>query len=147
MWYLYGVALLAGVASAIEPGQNATLAKGLGEPLSAGLLCCALGVLAFSGLMLATGRFAWPSVAQAAQVPWWAWLGGLLGTVAVLAQLTVSRQIGAAPFLAIVVTTGVATLIALDHFGLVGFERHPASLWRILGAVLMVAGVTLVSVS
>ena len=106
-----------------------------------------LGVLAFSGLMLATGRFAWPSLAQAAEVPWWAWLGGLLGTVAVLAQLTVSRQIGAAPFLAIVVTAGVATSIGLDHFGLVGFERHPASLWRIFGAVLMVAGVTLVCVS
>ena len=144
MWYLYGVALLAGIASAIEPGQNASLAKAGGDPIFAGLVCCGIGVLVFAGLLLATGRPAWP--AQAAQAPWWAWAGGCLGTVVVLAQLTVSRRIGAAPFLATVVTAGVATSILLDHLGLVGFEVHRASLWRVLGAVLMIAGVTLVAV-
>lgn len=28
MWYLYGVVLIAGIANAIQPGQNAALAKG-----------------------------------------------------------------------------------------------------------------------
>ena len=146
MWYLYGVALIAGIASAIEPGQNASLAKATGNPLFAGLVCCGLGLLAFAGLMLATGRLTLPEAARAAQVPWWAWLGGLLGAVVVASQLTVSQKIGAAPFLAIVVTAGVVTSIGLDHFGFVGFERHAVSLWRVLGALLMVAGVTLVAV-
>jgi transporter family-2 protein len=39
----------------------------------------------------------------------------------------------------------VVTSIVLDHFGWVGFERHAASLWRILGGLLMVAGVALVA--
>ena len=56
-----------------------------------------------------------------------------------------ARQIGAAPFLGLLVTAGVATSIMLDNFGWVGFERHPASLWRILGGVLMIAGVALVA--
>ena len=33
----------------------------------------------------------------------------------------------------------------LDHFALVGFEQHPAGLWRIAGCVLMVGGLALVS--
>ena len=37
MWSLYGVVLLAGIANAIQPGQNGTLAKGLSQPLTAGL--------------------------------------------------------------------------------------------------------------
>jgi len=43
------------------------------------------------------------------------------------------------------VTAGVVTSILLDNFGWVGFERHPASLWRILGGCLMVGGVALVA--
>ena len=34
----------------------------------------------------------------------------------------------------------------LDRFDWVGFERHPTALWRILGGILMVAGVSRVAV-
>jgi bacterial/archaeal transporter family-2 protein len=63
----------------------------------------------------------------------------------ILAQLYASPAIGAASFLGIIVTVGVAASLVLDHYGWVGFPVHPASLWRILGAVLMVAGVALVA--
>lgn len=145
MWFYYGIALLAGIASAVEPGQNASLAKGLGDPLLAGLLCCLIGTALFGVLMVATGRTTLPDPGQAAQVPWWAWLGGVLGTVLVLSQLTASQKIGAAPFLGLLVTAGTVTSIVLDNFGLVGFTVHPASAWRIVGAGLMVAGVALVA--
>jgi transporter family-2 protein len=32
----------------------------------------------------------------------------------------------------------------LDHFGLIGFELHPAGVARILGCLLMVAGLVLI---
>ncbi|TXP84676.1 EamA-like transporter family protein, partial [Escherichia coli] len=57
-----------------------------------------------------------------------------------------ARQIGAAPFLGMLVTAGVITSILLDHFGWVGFERHPATLWRIAGGLLMIGGVALVTI-
>ncbi|WP_350223139.1 DMT family transporter [Escherichia coli] len=53
---------------------------------------------------------------------------------------------GAAPFLGMLVTAGVITSILLDHFGWVGFERHPATLWRIAGGLLMIGGVALVTI-
>jgi bacterial/archaeal transporter family-2 protein len=34
--------------------------------------------------------------------------------------------------------------VALDHFGWVGFERHPATPMRLLGAALVVVGVRLI---
>ncbi len=145
MWYLYGLALLAGVANAIEPGQNATLAKVSGQPMLAGIFCFALAMVCFAILMVVTRRLDRPSGEQVASVPWWAWPGGVLGAAVVLAQLYVSEQIGAAPFLGCVITAGVVGSIALDHYGLVGFERHPAGRWRIAGGVLMIAGVALVA--
>jgi bacterial/archaeal transporter family-2 protein len=145
MWYLYGIALLAGIANALEPGQNATLAKVSGQPLLAGIACFAVAVVCLAAAMVATRRLDRPSAARIAEVPWWAWPGGVLGAAVVATQLYVSEQIGAAPFLGCVVTAGVVGSILLDHFGLVGFERRRAGRWRLVGGALMVAGVALVS--
>ncbi|TXM64526.1 DMT family transporter [Methylobacterium sp. WL12] len=144
MWYLYGFVLLAGVANAVQAGQNGALSKGLDESLTAGLVVAGTAsCILIVGLL--SGKLAWPTVAQAVAMPWWAWLGGILGGCIILAQFIVARQIGAAPFLGLLVMAGVTTSIVLDHFGWVGFERHPASVWRVLGGVLMIAGVGLVA--
>ena len=145
MWYLYGVVLLAGVANAVQAGQNGALSKGLDGSLVAGLVVAAGTATCILVAGLASGRLAWPTYAQAAGLPWWAWFGGLLGGGIILAQLFVARQIGAAPFLGLLVTAGVATSLTLDHFGWVGFEPHPANVWRLLGGALMIGGVALVA--
>ncbi|WP_019907011.1 DMT family transporter [Methylobacterium sp. 77] len=145
MWYLYGIVLLAGVANAVQAGQNGALAKSLGWSLSAGLVVAAGTATCILVVGLASGKLTLPTAAQALGVPWWAWFGGVLGGGIVLAQLLVAREIGAAPFLGMLVTAGVVTSILLDHFGWIGFERHPATIWRIFGGLLMIGGVALVA--
>jgi transporter family-2 protein len=145
MWYLYVFILLAGVANAIQPGQNGALAKSFSQPLVAGLI---VGLFTASTVLivgLVTRRLEWPTQHELAQVPWWAWGGGVFGGGIVITQLMIARQVGAGVFLGLLVTAGVVTSILLDHFALVGFERHPASTWRLLGGLLMVAGVGLVA--
>jgi transporter family-2 protein len=145
MLFLYGFALLAGVASAIEPGQNAGLAKSLARPLLAGVISLVISIATIAAIMLVSGQFALPTLGHLAEVPWWAWLGGVMSAGLTLAQLYLSQKIGAATFLGLIVTAGVVTSILLDHFGLVGFKVHVASLWRILGGALMIGGVALVA--
>jgi transporter family-2 protein len=145
MWYLYGLTILAGLANAIQPGQNATLSKSLGLPITAALLTLLVSTAALLVGGLALGKLEMPSGQQLVQVPWWAWLGGFLSVLLILAQLYASPTIGAASFLGIIVTVGVVASIVLDNYGWVGFAVHPASLWRILGAILMTAGVALVA--
>ncbi|CAA2160495.1 hypothetical protein MBRA_05650 [Methylobacterium brachiatum] len=145
MWYLYGLTILAGLANAIQPGQNATLSKSLGLPITAALLTLLVSTAALLVGGLALGKLEMPSGQQLVQVPWWAWLGGFLSVLLILAQLYASPTIGAASFLGIIVTVGVGASIVLDNYGWVGFAVHPASLWRILGAILMTAGVALVA--
>ena len=78
-------------------------------------------------------------------MPLWAWFGGVVGALLILSQLFVAQQIGAAPYLGLLITAGVITSILLDHFGWIGFEQHPLTLWRALGGVLMVGGIALVA--
>lgn len=145
MWFLYALTIVAGLANAIQPGQNATLAKSLGLPVTAGLVTLLVSTVALLVGGLATGKLAIPSAQQITAVPWWAWAGGFLSVLLILAQLYAAPAIGAASFLGIIVTVGVCASIALDHFGLIGFPVHPASLWRGLGAALMVVGVGFVA--
>lgn len=147
MWYLYGIVLLAGAANAVQAGQNGALSKGFGGSLTAGLVVAAGTASCILVVGLASGRLTWPTAAQALDVPWWAWFGGILGGGIVLSQFLVARRIGAAPFLGLLVTAGVVTSILLDHFGWVGFDPHPATLRRILGGLLMIGGVLLVAIS
>ena len=139
MWFLYGLTILAGIANAIQPGQNATLSKSLGLPVTAGLITLLVSTSALLISGLAFGKLEIPTGQQLAAVPWWAWLGGLFSVLLIMAQLYASPAIGAASFLGIIVTVGVTASLVLDNYGWVGFPVHPASLWRILGAVLMLS--------
>ena len=147
MWYLYGLTILSGLANAVQPGQNAALSKSFGLPVTAAvvILFVSTGFMLLGGL--AFGKLGVPSWQQMAEVPWWGWLGGCLSVLLILAQLYAAPSLGAASFLGIVVTVGVAASIVLDHYGWIGFQVHPASLWRVLGAGLMIFGVGLVALT
>jgi bacterial/archaeal transporter family-2 protein len=145
MWFLYVFAAVAGVLNAFQSGANATLNKALGQPFLAALIVLWVSATAFLGVGFATGHLAWPGPGSWGRVPWWGWIGGLLGASVLASQLFVAREIGAGPFMGIIVTAAVVASLALDHFGLMGFEKHPAGAWRLVGAGLMIAGVVLIA--
>lgn len=80
-----------------------------------------------------------------AAMPWWAPLGGLVGAVQVYAGLTLVHRVGAGPFIGLTVTAALIASLFIDHFGWFNMQPHPANLWRICGAVLMIAGITLIA--
>jgi transporter family-2 protein len=82
---------------------------------------------------------------KAAQVPWWAWLGGLLSIMSTMAGLMLARKMGSTYFTATTVTCSLVSAVLLDHMGWIGFEVHHINLWRMVGCALLLAGVFLVS--
>jgi bacterial/archaeal transporter family-2 protein len=143
-WLSYLFVVAAGSFSAVQAGANAQLRKSLDQPLMAALCVYGTGLIAlliavpFAGL---TG-FA-PS--KAAQVPWWAWLGGLLSIMSTMAGLMLVRKMGSTFFTATTVTCSLVCAVLLDHFGWAGFEVHRVNPWRIVGCVLLLGGLFLVS--
>ena len=79
------------------------------------------------------------------EVPWWAWTGGLLSIGATMAGISFAKKMGSGTFTGISVTAALATSIALDHFGLIGFTVHRASAGRLIGGALMVAGLWMIA--
>ena len=142
---LYLFAAVAGLLNAVQAGANAGLGKALDNKFAAGLVV----VLVNIAVMLLTGavssQLAWPGLQRMAAAPWWAWTGGILGAVFILAQLFTAERLGSAVFMTITVTAAVITSLLLDHFGLVGFKEHPIGWGRVAGVVLILAGLGLIA--
>lgn len=137
------VALLSGAALAMQVGFNTELRARLGGPILAALVSFGVGtacLLAYAAWL----RPAWPDRAELARMPWWGWLGGVVGACYVASAAAFASRLGAAGWLGLIVTGQILTSLALDHFGLIGFPRRPVDLTRALGAALLLAGVVLV---
>ncbi len=78
------------------------------------------------------------------RAPWWALVGGLLGAVYVTVALVAVRTLGASGLTAVVITGQLAVSVAIDRFGLLGVAKQSVGTQRIVGLVLLVAGVVLV---
>ena len=135
---------LAGVLTTVQSGANATLNKSLGQPIMAALVVATANLVVYFVATPFVGLH-WPGADRISQTPWWAWMGGLFGGLYVLSAIFFAERLGAAIFTGLTVTAGILTSIALDHFGLVGFQQHPAGLWRLIGGAVMIGGLLLVS--
>lgn len=139
------IVTVAGVLNTVQAGANATLSKALGQPILAAFAITAANAAVYLLAVPFVG-LAWPGAGRMENVPWWAWAGGAMGGVYVLAMIFLAERLGAALFTGLTVTAAILTSTLLDHYGWMGFAQHSAGLWRILGCLLMVGGVVLVSV-
>jgi transporter family-2 protein len=85
-----------------------------------------------------------PALGALAEAPWWVWAGGLLGSVFVTAAAAFAPRLGAATFISVTIAGQALVSVLLDHFGAVGFSERPVTPLRLLGALLLVAGVLMV---
>lgn len=143
LWLLLGLVLLAGALVATQAGVNAQLARHLGDPVMAAFVSFAVGTLAL-GLVLLLRRPALPGAEALAAAPAWAWVGGLLGAAFVTVAVVAAPRLGAVTLVALTITGQFVASMLLDQFGLLGFPERAATLTRLAGVGLLVAGAALV---
>ena len=142
MFLLILVAILIGIGLPLQAGINAQLRIGVGHPLLAAFVSFFVGTVALGVANLAL-RVPLPGAGAAARLPWWQWSGGLLGALYIFASVILAPRLGAATLVSAIVAGQMMTSLVLDHFGLVGYATHPVSPGRLVGAVMVVAGVIL----
>ena len=143
-WLLLLFAFVAGVALPVQFSINAVLRGFVGGPAVAATISFFGGTLALVVVALAL-RESWPLGDTLARAPWWAWVGGFLGAVYVLATIVVIPRLGAATTVGLIILAGqVIASIIIDHFGLIRVPVHELDIPRLAGAVFIVVGVALV---
>jgi transporter family-2 protein len=72
------------------------------------------------------------------------WTGGIFGAIYIAISILMLPKLGAATVLALLVAGQMIGSIVFDHYGLLGVPVHSVNLSRILGALLLMAGVLLI---
>lgn len=142
--WIFPFIILGGILQTCGAAMNAQLNASLANRWLASTVSFSL-ITAFFICVFAMFPSPLPSAAGLAKMPWWAPLGGLVGAVQVYAGLTLVNKVGAGPFVGLTVTAALITSLAVDHFGLFYMPVHAVNLWRIVGALLMIAGVSLIA--
>jgi bacterial/archaeal transporter family-2 protein len=136
------LAVIGGVLLAVQAPTNALLGKASGSPIVAAFISFVIGSAALGAAVAASsGRLFAPDLRH---VPWYAWVGGFYGAFFVAVAAFAAPRVGVGVLLTAAVAGQLAAALVLDHFGLLGLDRHPVTLTRAAGLVLVLVGAVLV---
>jgi transporter family-2 protein len=141
-----GLAVLLGVGAGCLVGMQAPINSRLGKALGdvqAATFSFLVGTAALL-LVAAFVRGGLGNLGHVGRAPWWALVGGLLGAVFVTVALVTVRTLGASGLTAAVIAGQLMISVVIDRFGLLGVAKQHIGTSRVLGLVLLVAGVVLV---
>jgi transporter family-2 protein len=141
-----GLAVLLGVGAGCLVGMQAPINSRLGKAVGdvqAATFSFLVGTAALV-LLAAFVRGGLGNLGHVGRAPWWAFVGGLLGAVFVTVALVTVRTLGASGLTAAVIAGQLIISVVIDRLGLLGVAKQQIGSSRVLGLVLLVAGVVLV---
>ena len=138
--FLIGIAVMAGVAVALQAQFMGLLDRSLGT-LTSVFITYAGGGLVIT-LMLAALRGG--NLRNWQNVPWYAYGAGLLGLIIVGSIGYVVPRLGVAKGFTLIVASQFLIASLIDHFGFFGATVRTVDLARLLGLCFMLLGVWLV---
>lgn len=142
--WLYPIILAAGALQAWGPPMKGALRNALTNPWLASLVSFLPVVALLAVLWLCQPR-PLPTAEGLTGMPWWAPLGGVIGAFAVIAGLLFVDKVGAGALAGLTITANILMSLAIDHFGGFGLPQHALTPGRLVGALLMVTGITAIS--
>ncbi|MEU8174387.1 DMT family transporter [Microbispora hainanensis] len=135
-------ALLVGCLLAVQASVNLQLNKAVGTPYGASTL--QLGVATALLALLAAAVGAIGAIRLAPGVPFWHLLGGLASPLYITSGILLFPRLGALAAAGLFVTGQMFASLGLDLFGLLGIARRPISVGIVLGALAVLAGITVI---
>ena len=136
------IALLSGAVLPIQAGLNARLGTAAQSPVYASAISFVVGTIALVVYILVTRQTA--SLAGMKELPFYIWLGGLLGAFYVTAIVLLFPKLGPGLTFGLVVAGQMIVSVLLDHYNILVAQQTPISYMKVLGIVLVVAGVVII---
>ena len=138
--YYIALVVFAGCIVALQPPINAALSRTVGL-LESGLISFAIGAVFLAVPVLLMGR---GNVFRVIETPAWQWAGGVLGAFMVVSTTLAAPRIGVLATLVAMIFGNLVMAAIIDHNGWFGLNTIPFDWRRMLGLVLVLAGIALV---
>jgi bacterial/archaeal transporter family-2 protein len=141
-------ALWAFAAGALIPLMailNAGLARATGGPIPATVLMLAAGLLALLLLAAFTATHI-PNAQTLLRIAPFQYAGGLIVVFYILSITFIAPRLGVGNAILFAVTAQLFTSALVDHFALAGASLRPVTVMRLLGLLVVIAGVVLTQI-
>lgn len=79
------------------------------------------------------------------EVPVWLLTAGIMGAALVFGIAWVMPQIGAGPAFVMMIAAQIITAMIFSHFGILGSPQEPVSVMKLLGALMLIGGASIVT--
>ncbi len=136
--------LLAGAGIPLIGVLNSGVARSVGNPFAATAVMFAIAALVALGLTLPL--YGHPTMAQLGSAPPISYGAGLLIGFYGLSATIIIPRLGAASFIAFILVAQLLTSAAVDQFGLFGMARRPTDITRMVGLIVIVAGIAVMEI-
>ena len=127
---------------ALQAPINSMLGKATGS-FQAAFISFAIGTLVLA-VIAAVAKGGFGTMGEATSLEWYYLTGGVLGAAYVTAVLVTVRELGAGPVVAATIAGQLSASVVLDQFGLLGLPKDPITVGKVLGVLLLAAGVYLI---
>lgn len=138
--------ILVGLMSPLQTAVNARLRSIVGDATVAAFISFAISTVLLTALLVASGEYMSMTAEAVNSVPWWGWMGGVCGMLFVATILPLFRAIGSVQSIVLPIFGQVVSSAVIDSYGWMGMPQHPATATRLVGMVLVMAGVVMVVV-
>ncbi len=133
-----------GLLVPFQTAANSRLRGVVGPAYVSTLVSFSVSTLALLLVSLLTGNPLIPTSQMLAEAPWWSWFAGLVAVVTITIAIHLFKEIGPLQAVIIPMFSQLIFSLMIDHFGWFGAKVIPLDAKRIIGSLLLVAGVTLV---
>ncbi len=127
---------------ALQAPINSMLGRSIGT-FQAAAVSFSIGTVILIAIALAAGG-GFGDLGEVRHIAWYYLLGGVLGAAYVTTVLVTVRPLGAGGVTAATIAGQLTMALIVDQLGILGVERHPVTLTRLGGIVLLAAGTFLV---
>jgi len=142
-YLLIFLALAAGCILPLQASINAKLGGVLKAPVVAALVNFVVGLIAL--LFFVVGSRTPINIIQAIkQAPTYSWIGGLMGASYVTTIIFLVPRLGAALSFGLIIAGQLIFSLVMDHYGFIDLPQQSITPGRIMGALLIIAGVILI---
>lgn len=142
LWQITGI--VAGCLMASIGAIYGTLGLRLGSAVQASTVSFLIAVCVMAAFCAANGSIRSARHAFDRGNPWWMWLGGICGAIAVFGNSWLIPKIGAGVFFTAFLIGQMILSLCMEKFGWMGAMKKPITAIQIVGIVLMLVGVALI---
>ena len=139
------IGVIAGIASTVQASVNTEARRFFRSPFITAGLNFIVAWLCLAAFIVFNEHALSVPVHEIAKNPPWIWLGGVCAIIIVTLNILCVPKLGAAGNVMILNFGQIVTGLVIDHFALFGADEARMTFTRLLGAVMVFAGLILVT--